>query len=115
MVIIVCIARIIKCIIGRNNSSFDDGLQLSEATARGLDESKINSCTELVVLNESIIACSDTGSGTCSICLENYRPQELVRSIPRCGHYFHAHCIQEWLIKSTTCPVCRTVLLDNGL
>ncbi|KAL8541044.1 hypothetical protein ACS0TY_002361 [Phlomoides rotata] len=118
MLTIVCVSRIIKYIFWRNESNSDDGLQAPsppqsfEPSGRGLDESKISSCTELVILGESIITAA---SHTCSICLESYRPQQLVRSIAKCGHSFHAHCIQQWLIKSTTCPVCRTLLCENGL
>ncbi|KAI9108346.1 hypothetical protein K1719_020537 [Acacia pycnantha] len=44
---------------------------------------------------------------TCSICLSEYEPKETLRTIPDCNHYFHAHCIDEWLKMNATCPVCR--------
>ncbi|KAK4262898.1 hypothetical protein QN277_028393 [Acacia crassicarpa] len=44
---------------------------------------------------------------TCSICLSEYEPKETLRTIPDCNHYFHAHCIDEWLRMNATCPVCR--------
>ena len=39
---------------------------------------------------------------TCSICLEKTieKPQD-------CGHVFHKKCIDTWLSKNNTCPVCR--------
>ncbi|XP_028794835.1 putative RING-H2 finger protein ATL21A [Neltuma alba] len=43
----------------------------------------------------------------CSICLSEYEPKEALRTIPDCNHYFHAHCIDEWLRMNATCPVCR--------
>lgn len=75
----------------------------------GLDESKIVACTELVVVSGS-----DEGipSKMCWICLENYSEKERVSVIRKCGHCFHACCIQQWLGKNGTCPVCRTTLSD---
>ena len=25
----------------------------------------------------------------------------------KCGHYYHYHCIQEWLTKKNVCPMCN--------
>lgn len=42
----------------------------------------------------------------CSICLE-----EITRRTPvgccNCGHCFHQQCIDRWLQRHTTCPLCR--------
>lgn len=45
--------------------------------------------------------------GVCSICLTDYLPKDVLRTIPKCNHYFHATCIDEWLKRNATCPVCR--------
>lgn len=44
---------------------------------------------------------------TCSICLSEYRLKEMVRTIPECKHSFHAHCIEPWLRRNGSCPLCR--------
>nr|XP_011465641.1 PREDICTED: putative RING-H2 finger protein ATL21B [Fragaria vesca subsp. vesca] len=44
---------------------------------------------------------------TCPICLGEYQPKETLRTIPECNHYFHSNCIDEWLGKNPTCPLCR--------
>ncbi|XVF10414.1 hypothetical protein REPUB_Repub07fG0180800 [Reevesia pubescens] len=44
---------------------------------------------------------------TCPICLSEYMPKETLRTIPECNHYFHANCIDEWLKKNASCPLCR--------
>ncbi|XP_047161987.1 putative RING-H2 finger protein ATL21B [Vigna umbellata] len=44
---------------------------------------------------------------TCPICLSEYEPKDTLRTIPACNHYFHAHCIDEWLKMNATCPLCR--------
>ncbi|KAI4364963.1 hypothetical protein MLD38_020995 [Melastoma candidum] len=43
----------------------------------------------------------------CAICLSEYQSQEMIRSIPVCGHYFHDCCIDPWLKRNGACPVCR--------
>lgn len=44
---------------------------------------------------------------TCSICLCEYQPNEVLRTIPECNHYFHVNCIDGWLKTNATCPLCR--------
>nr|XP_043633629.1 RING-H2 finger protein ATL70-like [Erigeron canadensis] len=43
----------------------------------------------------------------CSICLADYKPADVVRLLPECGHLFHVKCIDTWLKAHPTCPVCR--------
>ncbi|KAI3721726.1 hypothetical protein L2E82_32744 [Cichorium intybus] len=47
-----------------------------------------------------------TGSG-CSVCLVDYKPANIIRLLPKCGHLFHRKCIDTWLKVHATCPVCR--------
>lgn len=42
----------------------------------------------------------------CSICLDDFEDGEMVEFLD-CFHLFHAHCIDQWLPLSQTCPVCR--------
>lgn len=49
----------------------------------------------------------------CSICLGEYQEKEILRIIPTCGHIFHVACIDVWLHKQSTCPVCRLPLQDT--
>jgi len=50
----------------------------------------------------------------CSICIETYRIGVRVKSLPRCTHIFHANCIDQWLKRKTTCPLCRLQVKDTG-
>ena len=45
----------------------------------------------------------------CSICFEPSNQSDI--NIP-CGHSFHNRCITEWLLKKTSCPLCRDCLYD---
>lgn len=56
----------------------------------------------------------------CMICLNEYEDQDSVRTMPCCNyfkkcfsfsflvHYFHKSCLDVWLVKCKTCPICKT-------
>ena len=44
--------------------------------------------------------------GECSICISNIRDCKSKRT--SCGHFFHESCLEEWLNRDNTCPICRT-------
>ncbi|CAN6481172.1 unnamed protein product [Victoria cruziana] len=48
----------------------------------------------------------------CCICLGEYQERDVLRFLPKCGHAFHVTCIDRWLLKQRTCPVCRLSLQD---
>jgi hypothetical protein len=55
-------------------------------------------------------------SPTCSICLAEYKQNDLVShsSNPECQHVFHKDCILEWLLSTigeAECPICRREFL----
>jgi hypothetical protein len=47
----------------------------------------------------------------CPICLLEYEESDVLRQLPACGHIFHTSCVDPWLEKQPTCPVCRVLLL----
>ncbi|CAI9759169.1 unnamed protein product [Fraxinus pennsylvanica] len=49
----------------------------------------------------------EDGDRECSICLSEFKDQELFRLLPSCNHGFHFHCIKIWLQISRTYPLCR--------
>lgn len=48
----------------------------------------------------------------CPICIELV-PDKPWRRIHRCGHMYCASCIETWLEKHKTCPVCKTDVTDQ--
>ena len=50
-------------------------------------------------------------SKECSICLDGIQNGDQVRTL-RCGHKFHAACIDEWLTVRRSCGYCLAPLYD---
>ena len=50
----------------------------------------------------------------CSICLENilYK-NDIIKT--KCNHIFHTKCIEKWLSKQNTCPICRDKINNISL
>lgn len=42
----------------------------------------------------------------CSICYGEYTEGETIRTLP-CIHNFHLDCVDEWLKRKATCPLCK--------
>ena len=53
----------------------------------------------------SAVSYGDNESSFCPICEEN----KVDMSLP-CNHFFCEQCINDWIIKSDTCPLCRIKL-----
>ncbi|KAL9237417.1 hypothetical protein vseg_011967 [Gypsophila vaccaria] len=77
-----------------NGPEFQPAIVLSEFDKAGLGPTK------------------DGESSSCAICMGEYQERDRIGSLPTCGHYFHAECINKWLLPSPrilkrTCPICR--------
>jgi hypothetical protein len=47
----------------------------------------------------------------CLICMEKYNTNEFKRLLPKCKHYFHKKCVDKWLKKNASCPICRDKII----
>uniref|UniRef100_A0A8I6XHL1 RING-type domain-containing protein n=1 Tax=Hordeum vulgare subsp. vulgare TaxID=112509 RepID=A0A8I6XHL1_HORVV len=52
----------------------------------------------------------DTDTHTsCAVCLAEYADGDELRWLPGCKHAFHRLCVDEWLRRRPSCPLCRHV------
>lgn len=59
------------------------------------------------VSNDPNEKCKDS---ECSICISEYLNNEYYRTL-NCGHTFHKRCIDKWIKKNNSCPICREKFL----
>ncbi|KAJ0771327.1 putative transcription factor C2H2 family [Helianthus annuus] len=80
--------------------------------SRGLDDDIIESFPTFhyITAPHNVDTTIDANSSSCSICLEGYEPLDIVRILPKCGHFFHVGCTDTWLKANPTCPVCRVLI-----
>lgn len=45
----------------------------------------------------------------CSICITDAQDRDRMRTLP-CSHHYHEECINMWLLKNSTCPLCKAKL-----
>ncbi|GFP85992.1 putative RING-H2 finger protein atl12 [Phtheirospermum japonicum] len=82
-------------------------LELPERRISGLEPVAVAAIPTLKFNREVFGSMEDA---QCSICLSEYNEKEVLRIMPKCGHSFHVSCIDIWLRKQSTCPVCRLSL-----
>lgn len=77
-------------------------MRLDERNAprMGMSQTAIDMLPEYICTQDS-----DAGKDGCVVCLEAFRKGQTLRTIP-CLHRFHKQCIDHWLQRKSTCPIC---------
>ncbi|KAJ6346940.1 hypothetical protein OIU76_003601 [Salix suchowensis] len=83
-----------------NENDYEMLLALDDNNSQhGATANQINSLPESVVH-------TDNFEETCAVCLEAPTIGEKIRHLP-CLHKFHKDCIDPWLSRKTSCPICK--------
>ncbi|XP_042462395.1 NEP1-interacting protein 2-like isoform X2 [Zingiber officinale] len=48
---------------------------------------------------------------SCAVCLQEVEVGDMARRLPICQHMFHLPCIDSWLVRQASCPLCRTDII----
>ncbi|KAK8917042.1 NEP1-interacting protein 1 [Platanthera zijinensis] len=73
---------------------------------RGMSKDSVELLPILKITSENSCDCSGERI-ICSVCLQDIQIGETVRSLPFCKHMFHLRCIDSWLVRNGSCPLCR--------
>lgn len=95
----------------RTNLQITDGLPRSRSRLSGVDKTVIES---LPFFRFSSLKGSREGL-ECAICLSKFEDVEILRLLPKCKHGFHINCLDEWLEKHSSCPLCRHKISADDL
>ncbi|TKW11661.1 hypothetical protein SEVIR_6G247100v4 [Setaria viridis] len=87
-----------------------DVFETGAAGAKGMPADAIEALP-VTTFTEHTALDADTGDRVgCSVCLQDFEAGETARSLPECGHTFHLPCIDAWLLRHASCPLCRRAL-----
>ena len=107
-------------LFGTENSSLGEIIpDMVEVTlyTQGQRQEDVNVTPDINVLTSSssihIYNTLESEFESCSICMENFSPNSIVRKLNNCGHIFHVDCVDTWFETNMTCPVCRTDLREE--
>ncbi|XP_059637897.1 E3 ubiquitin-protein ligase ATL42-like [Cornus florida] len=87
------------------------GLVRSRSQLSGIDKAVIES---LPFFRFSSLRGSREGL-ECAVCLSKFEDFEILRLLPKCKHAFHIDCVDQWLEKHSSCPLCRRKVSADDL
>lgn len=97
-------------------SRWGDVSQLSGYTALVSNPLGGLSPEQIKALPEALASEVKLGEGMeCSICLNELLHDDSVRHLGGCGHTFHRACIDLWLLRNASCPLCKQNVLAKGV
>ena len=86
-----------------DNMTYEQLMELQEnagTVSRGLTKAQLDRIRPQIWLD------GRTSSTECHICIEKFKMGIKYKEL-KCGHEYHATCIDEWLSKEKRCPVCN--------
>lgn len=81
--------------------------RMKKKKKRGLDPARV---TSFLLVPFGAVDWGREEARECAVCLVEFRSDEDLRVLPGCAHGYHAECIDPWLIRHATCPLCRNDL-----
>lgn len=101
-------AMICRCFKGVcfNNNNNNNRIYDSDIEARLIPN--VSQIDKKTISYEELL--NDNNDDDCTICLEEFNNDEEIVKL-KCNHLFHLKCIDDWIEKNQSCPLCRLNLL----
>ncbi|KAJ0240738.1 NEP1-interacting protein 1 [Hirschfeldia incana] len=89
--------------MGAGDATFDDLSSIFDTGgSKGLTRDVVDKIPKIKITGRN-----NSDKDSCSVCLQDFQLGETVRSLPHCHHMFHLPCIDNWLLRHGSCPMCR--------
>lgn len=93
--------------MGAVDATFDELSSIFDTGgSKGLTGDMVNKIPKIKITCKNNLDASGN-KDSCSVCLQDFQLGETVRSLPQCHHMFHLPCIDNWLLRHGSCPMCR--------
>ncbi|KAK7309382.1 hypothetical protein RJT34_06058 [Clitoria ternatea] len=93
--------------MGAVETNFDEVQNIFDTGgAKGLSGDLVEKIPKIKITTDNNVDASGERV-SCSVCLQDFQHGETVRSLPHCHHMFHLPCIDKWLFRHGSCPLCR--------
>uniref|UniRef100_A0A0D9XAL5 RING-type domain-containing protein n=1 Tax=Leersia perrieri TaxID=77586 RepID=A0A0D9XAL5_9ORYZ len=89
---------------------FDTAAPGAVVAAAGMPVDAIAALPVTTFTHQSLAADAGDHAG-CSVCLQDFEAGEEARRLPECEHTFHLQCIDSWLMRHASCPLCRRTVV----
>ncbi|XP_050211645.1 putative RING-H2 finger protein ATL71 [Mercurialis annua] len=80
-----------------------------------VEDTLIGTCPKLLYSQVKCLKGEASVGSCCSICLGDYKDNDMLRLLPKCSHLFHFKCLDSWLRLHPTCPICRNSSFFSSL
>ncbi|CAN6881148.1 unnamed protein product [Brassica oleracea var. botrytis] len=89
--------------MGAADATFDDLSSIFDTGgSKGLTVDVVDKIPKIIITGDA-----SGNKDSCSVCLQDFQLGETARSLPHCHHMFHLPCIDNWLLRHGSCPMCR--------
>ncbi|KAF7828998.1 NEP1-interacting protein 1-like [Senna tora] len=103
---VICLL-LLQVQMGAVETTFDEVQNIFDTGGcKGLTGDSVEKIPKITITSDNNVDASGERV-SCSVCLQDFQLGETVRSLPQCHHMFHLPCIDKWLFRHGSCPLCR--------
>lgn len=105
----------------RQNNEECESVNQTTTNPTSSEDLEVQSSSALIDNDDShSSSSSSSGEPECTICMAPLSQQPEGEDVTQgtrtlaCGHTFHTHCIETWLLRNNLCPLCRAEVPGTG-